>query len=100
MIAAFADLGYSLSGNDTKAMITEFQLEQKVIASKDEEGAGVYGPRTRAMLALLTEKRNAELAAAEQARNLLLTDHDAWEKQYKQAETTVTSFGQPQLKEK
>lgn len=100
VIAAFADLGYSLSGNDTKAMITEFQLEQKVIASKDEEGAGVYGPRTRAMLALLTEKRNAELAAAEQARNLLLTDHDAWEKQYKQAETTVTSFGQPQLKEK
>jgi hypothetical protein len=100
VIAAFADLGYSLSGNDTKAMIAEFQLEQKVIASKDEEGAGVYGPRTRAMLALLTEKRNAELAAAEQARNLLLTDHDAWEKQYKQAETTVTSFGQPQLKEK
>lgn len=100
VISAFADLGYPVSGSDTKAMITEFQLEQKVIASKDDEGAGVYGPKTRATLATLLAKRNAELSAAEQARNLLLTDHAAWEKQYKQAETTVTAFGQPQLKEK
>lgn len=81
-------------------MITTFQLEQKVITSKDEEGAGVYGPKTRATLALLTTKRNAELYAAEQARNLLLTDNAAWEKQYKQAEKTVISFGQPRLREK
>lgn len=60
-------------------MITEFQLEQKVIASKDDEGAGVFGPKTRAMLATLTARRNTELMAAEQARNLLLTDHAAWE---------------------
>lgn len=100
VISAFADLGYRVSWSATKAMITEFQLEQKVIASKDDEGAGVFGPKTRAMLATLTARRNTELMAAEQARNLLLTDHAAWEKQYKQAEKTVMSFGQPQLKQK
>ena len=51
------------------------------------------------MLATMTTKRNAEISAAEQARNLLLTDHDAWEKKYKKAETTVTAFGQPRLKD-
>ena len=81
----------------------EFQLEQKIIESKDEDGAGTYGPKTRAALAALhakyLEKHNAELIAIEKARNLLLTDHDAWEKQYKTAETTVNAFGQPRLKE-
>ena len=85
-------------------MITEFQLEQKIIDSKDADGAGNYGPKTRAALATLhadfQKKRDIELKAIESARTLLLTDHDAWEKKYKQAESTVTEFGQPHLKEK
>lgn len=104
VISAFADLGYNLVGTDTKSMILEFQLEQKVINSKDDDGAGNYGPKTRATLAALhadfQKKRDIELKAIEGARTLLLTDHDAWEKQYKQAEQTVTEFGQPRLKEK
>ncbi len=92
-----------MKGTDTKTMLTEFQLEQKIIGSKDEDGAGTYGPKTRVTLAALhakyLEKHNTELVAIEKARNLLLTDHDAWEKQYKQAETTVNAFGKPRLKE-
>ncbi len=102
-LSAFADLGYMMKGTDTKTMLTEFQIEQKIIVSKDEDGAGTYGPKTRTALAALhakyLEKHNAELVAIEKARNLLLTDHDAWEKQYKTAETTVNTFGQPRLKE-
>ena len=103
MISAFADLGYNLTGTDTVSMILGFQLDQKIINSKDDEGAGNYGPKTRAMLAKLhgnyQSKRDIELKSIEGARTLLLTDHDAWEKKYKQAETTVTEFGQPKIKE-
>lgn len=102
-IAAFADLGYNFKGTDTKSMITDFQIEQKIIQSKDDEAAGTYGPRTRAALASLhtdyTAKHATELAQIEWARKLLLTDHDAWQKQYKQAESTVWSFGQPKMKD-
>ena len=102
-LAAFADLGYNFKWTDTKSMITEFQIAQKIVDSKDDEAAGTYGPKTRAALAALhteyTTKRNTELTAIEGARKLLLNDHDAWEKQYKQAETTVTQFGQPRMKE-
>lgn len=102
-IAAFADLGYSFKGTDTKSMIIDFQIEQKIIQSKDDEAAGTYGPRTRAALATLhtdyTTKHAAELAQIERARSLLLTDHDAWQKQYKNAESTVSSFGQPKMKD-
>lgn len=104
MISAFRDLGYSLSGNDTKAMITEFQIEHDIINSKSDDGAGNYGPKTRAALAKLhaefQAKRDKELEEIKAARTLLLTDHDAWEKKYKQAESQVIEFGQPQLKEK
>lgn len=104
VISAFRDLGYSLSGNDTKAMITEFQIEHDIINSKSDDGAGNYGPKTRAALAKLhaefQAKRDKELEEIKAARTLLLTDHDAWEKKYKQAESQVIEFGQPQLKEK
>lgn len=102
-IAAFADLGYNFKWTDTKSMIVEFQIEQKIIQSKDDEAAGTYGPRTRAALAALhTEyltKHDAELAEIDSARKLLLTDHETWQKQYQKAETTVSSFGQPKLQE-
>ena len=69
MISAFADLGYNLVGTDTKSMILEFQLEQKIIDSKDDDGAGNYGPKTRAALASLhadfQKKRDIELKAIE-----------------------------------
>ena len=102
-ISAFADLGYNLVGTDTEAMITEFQLEQKVIDSKDDPGAGTYGPKTKAALAKLhaeyTVKRNQELQAIAEARKLLLTDHDKWKEKYTKAESHVTTFGQPRIKD-
>lgn len=39
VISAFADLGYAVVGNDVKTVIMNFQIDHKVIASKDDEGA-------------------------------------------------------------
>lgn len=103
VISAFWDLGYEIAGTDVKSMITEFQIEHNIINSKSDDGAGNYGPKTRAALAKLHSefqvKRDKELEEIKAARTLLLTDHDAWEKKYKQAESKVIEFGQPKLKE-
>jgi hypothetical protein len=37
IIAAFADLGYAVTGNDVKSMIINFQLDYGVIQSKNDE---------------------------------------------------------------
>lgn len=102
-IAAFADLGYNFTGNDTKSMVIGFQLDHQIIDSKNDEAAGSYGPKTRSLLATLheayTSKRDVELSAIDSARKLLLTDHNVWQKHYIQAESVVTAFGQPRIKD-
>lgn len=37
VIAAFADLGYTVVGNDVKSMIVSFQLDYGVIQSQNDE---------------------------------------------------------------
>ena len=84
-------------------MITQFQLDQKIISSSNDDGAGNYGPKTRAALAIIyadyTTKRQKELKAIEEARKLLLSDHDAWQLKYQQAEKQVAAFGQPRIRD-
>ncbi len=103
VISAFADLGYNFTGTDTKSMIIEFQLDQNIINSRDDESAWVYGPKTRSTLAILhtvyTTRRQIELDAIESAKRELLTDHDSWQQKYTKAENTVAAFGQPKLRE-
>ena len=103
VIASFADLGYNFTGKDTKSMIVEFQLDNKIIASRDDESAGVYGPKTRATLATLhgvyLTRRKIELDLIESAKQKLLAEHDSWQDDYTQAQTRVVAFGQPRLKQ-
>jgi 3D (Asp-Asp-Asp) domain-containing protein len=39
VIAAFADLGYNVENNNKEAMILQFQLDHKIVASASEQGA-------------------------------------------------------------
>ena len=103
VIASFADLGYNFTGKDTKSMIVEFQLDNKIIASRDDESAGVYGPKTRATLATLhgvyLARRKIELDLIESAKQKLLAEHNIYRIEYSDAQSQVANFGQPKLKQ-
>jgi 3D (Asp-Asp-Asp) domain-containing protein/lysozyme family protein len=101
VVSAFADLGYHIIGSDVASMLIQFQLDQHIISSKDETGAGNYGPRTKAALLTLyttyETERNLELQAIETAKQKLLTEHDTWQAQYTKAQEQVQAWGQPRL---
>ncbi len=103
VIASFADLGYNFSGTDTKSMIIEFQLDNGIITSRDDEAAGTYGPKTRATLATLHTayviRRQTELDTIERAKASLLADHDSYKTEYSNAQSQVTAFGQPRIRQ-
>lgn len=101
VIAAFADLGYVVENNDVKGMITEFQLDYGVIPSKEDAGAGIYGPKTRVALATAHAKfsniQDEENAAIEAARKELLDERTAWEARYNQAQNSISAIGSPKI---
>ncbi len=101
IIAAFADLGYAVTGNDVKSMIINFQLDYGVIQSKNDEWAGNYGPRTRAALAVAHTKfqtiQYEESTAIEAARKQMLDEHTAWEQRYSVAVSYVAMIGSPRV---
>lgn len=102
VIAAFADLGYTVgSNNDVKSMIVAFQLDYGVIASKDDEWAGNYGPKTRAALASAHTKfqtiQDEESAAIEAARKQMLDERTAWEQRYSVAVSYIDMIGSPKI---
>lgn len=103
VIASFADLGYNFTGTDTKSMIIEFQLDQGIITSRDDEAAGTYGPKTRVTLATLHTayviRRQTELDTIERAKASLLADHDSYKTEYSNAQSQVTAFGQPRIRQ-
>jgi hypothetical protein len=103
VISAFADLGYNFTGTDTKSMIIEFQLDNNIVPSRDDESAGVYGPKTRATLASLHAayviRRQTELDAIERAKKALLADHDTYKSEYSDAHSAVAGFGQPRIRQ-
>jgi hypothetical protein len=103
VISAFADLGYNFTGTDTKSMIIEFQLDQGIIVSRDDDAAGTYGPKTKTALATLhgayMTRRQIELDIIESAKKKLLADHDSWQSEYTQAQSAVAAFGQPRIRQ-
>jgi peptidoglycan hydrolase-like protein with peptidoglycan-binding domain len=103
VISAFADLGYNFTGTDTKSMIIEFQIDNNIIPSRDDEAAGIYGPKTRSTLASLhaayTARRQKELDLIDIAKKALLKDHENYNSEYSDAQSRVISFGQPRLKQ-
>ncbi len=84
-------------------MIVEFQLDNQLISSRDDEAAGTYGPKTRSTLATLhtayITRRQTELDAIERAKKSLLADHDIYKIQYSDAQSQVSVFGQPKFRQ-
>lgn len=95
----FADLGYTTDGRSVTAMITDYQLDHGIISSAKEDGAGTYGPRTRASLTTTHEQyialRNAELQKIEAERALLISEKNEWENTYNAANQKISSLGSP-----
>ncbi len=103
MLDLFADLGYTAKDGDKTAMITQFQLDHKIIKSRDDENAGTYGPKTRTVLAaeyaLFQSRQTNELIAMEKERKLLMHEHDSWQTGYNKAQEQIQSWGQPRIRE-
>lgn len=100
ILAMFDDLGYPKEdGQSEKDMIIEFQMDHGIIKNKEEDGAGIYGPKTRAMLesehAKYVTLRNAELEKIEAEKAALLSEKTAWENSYTVANQVVESIGTP-----
>lgn len=85
-----------MKNNDVKSMILEFQLDHKVISSASDDGAGNYGPKTKAALKAAHDTysalRTEELDAIEKARKELLDERTAWETRYNKAQNSVQAF--------
>lgn len=96
MISAFTDLGYSLENNDVKAMIIQYQLDHGIIKDKNEDGAGTFGPKTRASLVEQHGKfqtiQDAELKIIEENKKLLLSERDIWEQKTQLIENQISSI--------
>ncbi len=96
VLSAFADLGYIVENGDVKKMLLAFQLDHGIISAKTDDGAGNYGPKTKAALKEAHDKFNAiqsdELKAIEKARQEMLDERTAWETRYKQAQNSVLSL--------
>lgn len=99
VINAFADLGYTVDGSNVKDMITEYQLDHQVITSKDDAGAGTFGPKTRQSLATehgkFSDIQDVQLKIIEENKKLLISEHSLWEQKTKLVETRISAIGSP-----
>lgn len=96
VLSAFADLGYIVENGDTKKMIIAFQLDHGIIKSTTEDGAGTYGPKTKAELKLAHDQFNTiqkdELKAIEKARQEMLDERKAWDNKYRETQNSVQAL--------
>lgn len=99
VIQMFADLGYTSEGRSTKEMITDYQIDHSIIKNSTEDGAGTYGPRTKASLSTVHAQyiilRNAELEKIEAEKALLISEKNEWEHTYNAANQKISSLGSP-----
>lgn len=103
VMTKFSDLGYE-SQDNVRSMIIEFQKDHDIIKDENDDGAWVYGPKTRSALAKEHEKlialKDAELRRIEAEKTLLISARDSWEKKYQTASIKVSSIGSPKRWEK
>lgn len=80
-------------------MIIEFQLDHGIIRSHEDDGAGVYGPKTRAALREAHDQykklRDEELGRIEREKSLLLSEKTAWENTYRSTVEKITALKSP-----
>lgn len=95
VIEAFAELGYMVQNADVKDMIFRFQVDQGILSSLSDDGAGNFWPKTKAAFAAEYKKytylKRQDIEAIEKAKQELLDEHAAWDK----AEANVNAFGSP-----
>ncbi len=99
VLGKFADLGYTLDGWNVKEMIVSFQIDHNIITSEKDDGAWVYGPRTRASIATeharYLDLRNAEFQKIEAEKALLISEKTEWENTYKFTSQKILSLQSP-----
>ncbi len=104
VINAFSDLGYTAEAGDIKSMITGYQMDHGIITTKNEIGAGSFGPKTRLSLAkehgVFQKIQDAELKIIEENKKLLLSERDIWEQKTFIIEWRMSSIGSPKKWEK
>jgi peptidoglycan DL-endopeptidase LytE len=101
----FDDLGYPKEDGQTeREMLIEFQLDHHIISSRNDQGAGVYGPKTRATLesehAKYISIRDTELRRIESEKNALISARDNWQAEYTIASKSVEMISTPKRGER
>jgi peptidoglycan hydrolase-like protein with peptidoglycan-binding domain len=80
-------------------MILSFQKDHGIIKAASDDGAWVYGPRTRSTLQSAHTQyiglRDAELQKIEAEKALLISARDEWENNYQVATRKVSTIGSP-----
>jgi 3D (Asp-Asp-Asp) domain-containing protein len=99
VLAQFSDLGYNVENGDARSMLIEFQKDHAIIASKDDESAWVYGPKTKSTLAMEYAKyillRDTEINKIESEKSLLISARNEWESSYMIANMKASAIGSP-----
>lgn len=99
VMSAFADLGYLPIEGNVKDMIIQYQLDHQIISKKTDDGAGNFGPKTRASLAEQHGKyrtiQDIELKIIEENKKVLLSERDLWEQRAQIIEGKVSAIGSP-----
>lgn len=94
VIEAFAELGYIVRDGSAKNMIFEFQVDQWILTSLSDAGAGNFWPKTKAAFATEYKQyaslKKMDLDTIEKARKELLDERTAWQVRYQKAQNSVT----------
>jgi hypothetical protein len=85
-------------------MIINFQIDHGIITSRDETGAGNYGPKTRIALVtahdIYNNLHSADLESVAKARKELIEAHQDWEDRYTKTEAYIINIGSPRIGER
>ena len=99
VIVMFSDLWYTIENADIRGMIIEFQKDHGIIQSEKDDGAWVYGPKTKTTLAKehshFKELRDAEIEKIDSEKALLISARNEWENSYQVASQKVSAIGSP-----
>ena len=78
-------------------MIFRFQVDQDILTSLSDDGAGNFGPKTKAAFSkeykTYSDLKKLDIEAIEEARKELLDERTAWDIRYQKARNSVERFG-------
>jgi hypothetical protein len=96
IIEAFAELGYIVQWGNVKDMIFRFQVDQGILTSLSDDGAGNFGPKTKIAFSkeytTYSDLKKLDIEAIEKARKELLDERTAWDIRYQKAQNSVEKF--------